>query len=104
MKYAIVAVGGRQYKIAEGQNILVDKLDSETGSTIGLDSVLLLVDGDKKHIGNPTVKEAKIKAKIVEQVQGQKIRVATYKAKARYRKVKGHRAQLTKLLIEQISI
>lgn len=101
-KYAIVKIGGTQYKVAEGEEIKVDKIDSEKDKTISFDQVLLLVENDKIKIGQPLVKGAQIKAKILDQVKGEKVRVATYKAKSRSRRVKGFRASLTKIKIEKI--
>jgi len=104
MNYAIITLQGHQYQIQEGQEICVDKINGEPGNQVTLDQVLLMVDNQLRHLGTPYVEKAHVKAKIIEQFQGPKIRVATYKAKSRYRKVKGHRSQLTKLLIEKISL
>ncbi len=104
MKYAIIKAGGLQYQVWEGQEIDIFHLDKEKGDAIIFDSVLLIKDDDKVLVGQPAVKGAKIKGKIVDQILGDKIRIATYKAKSRYRKVKGHRDQLTKILIEKIYI
>jgi len=102
-KFAIVKIAGKQYRIFEGDEIVVDKLPEEKGKSIEFDEVLLLADGEKVHVGQPLVKGAKVKAKIVDELKGEKIRVSIYKSKTRYRKVKGFRAQLTKLKIEKIS-
>lgn len=102
MRYAVIRTGGKQYRVAEGDEIEVDKLEVEKGKPFTFDEVLLLVDEDKAKVGQPLVKGVKVKAKIVDQVKGKKIRVATYKAKARYRRVKGFRPLLTKVKIEKI--
>jgi len=102
-KYAIVKIGGTQYKVAEGEEIQVDKIEGEKNKTLNFDQVLLLVEEDKIKIGQPLIKDSQIKAKIVDQIKGEKIRVATYKAKSRYRRVKGFRPLLTKIKIEKIS-
>ncbi|OGV89706.1 50S ribosomal protein L21, partial [Microgenomates group bacterium RBG_19FT_COMBO_39_10] len=68
------------------------------------DKILLLVDEKKKLLGQPLVKGVKVTAEIIEQFKDKKIRVATYKAKSRYRKVKGHRSQLTRIKISKISL
>ncbi len=101
-KYAIVKIGGTQYKVAEGDEIEVDKIDSEKGKTLSFDQVLLLAEDNKVKIGQPLIKGAQIKAKMLDQIKGEKVRVATYKAKSRSRKVKGFRASLTKIKIEKI--
>lgn len=103
MKYAVVKIGGTQHKIAEGEEIEVEKIEGEKGDSTDFKEVLLLVDDGKVKIGKPKVLGAKVKAKILEQFKGKKIRVATYKAKARYRKVKGFRPLLTKIKIEKIT-
>lgn len=102
MNYAVLQSGGKQYKVSEGSVIEVEKLAAEAGDTIKLDKVLLVAnDGDYK-VGQPLVSSVTITAKVLEQKQGPKIRVAKFKAKARYRKVQGHRQQLTKLEIVTI--
>lgn len=101
-KYAVVKIGGSQYKVAEGDEIAVDKIDGEKGKSLTLEEVLLFVDEKRVTIGQPLVKNAKIKAEIVDQFKGKKIRVATYKAKSRYRRVKGFRSLLTRVKILSI--
>ena len=101
MKYAVIQTGGKQYKVAEGETLAVEKLQGEPGSQYTFDQVLLLVNGTTQ-IGQPFVLGATVSAKVVDQTKGVKIRVAKFKAKARYRRVTGHRQQLTQLLIEKI--
>lgn len=96
-KYAVVKIGGRQYKVSEGEEIIVDKV-------VDLNpEILLVVDGDKVKIGKPKVPGAKIMLKKLEDLKGDKIDVLKYKAKSRYRKHIGFRPQLTKLIIEKIT-
>jgi len=102
MKYAIIRTGGKQYQVSEAEELLVEKINSKEGVSVEFDSVLLLVDGEKVAIGQPTIKGARVKAKIVGQVKGPKIRVAKFKAKSRYRRVRGHRQRLTRIKIEKI--
>lgn len=80
----------------------MDKIDGEKGQAVVFNEVLLLVDGKKVKIGQPLVKGAKVEAQIVDQVKGKKIRVATFKAKSRYRRVKGFRPLLTRVKILSI--
>lgn len=101
-KFAVAKIGSSQYKVAEGDEIDVDKIEGKKGSKLIFNQVLLLVDGEKVSVGQPLVKDAQIEAKILEQFKGKKIRVATYKAKSRYRRVKGFRPLLTKIKIEEI--
>ncbi len=103
-KYVIVKIGGTQYKASEGDELQVDKIVGEKGKAVSFNEVLLLVEEEKIKIGEPVIKEAQVKAKIVEQFKGEKIRVATFKAKSRSRRVKGFRAQLTKIKIEKIAV
>jgi len=102
MKYAIVSNGGRQYKVAVGDVLEIDKLSLEPKAAYVFPEVLLIVDGEKRMIGDPIVEKAKVSAIIIEHTQGEKVRVAKFKAKARYRKVIGHRADYTKIKIEAI--
>lgn len=99
MKYAIVANGGKQYKVAEGTVLELDRVKAEPGADYTLDKVLLAVDGDSVSLGNPYLPNFTVTAKVLEQTKGDKIRVAKFKAKAKYRKVTGFRAQLTKVEI-----
>lgn len=101
-QYAVVKINGSQHKVAVGDELAVEKINVEKGKTIELDEVLLLVADQKVKIGQPLVKGAKVKVKVLDQIKGEKIRVAVYKAKSRYRRVKGHRKQLTKIRIEKI--
>ncbi|MBU3956906.1 50S ribosomal protein L21 [Patescibacteria group bacterium] len=104
MKYVVVEINGSQYKVAEGEELAVDKIESEKGKKLTFDKVLLIVDEKKRQIGSPLVKGAKVTAEILEQFKDKKIRVATYKAKSRYRRVIGHRSQLTRIKINKITV
>ncbi len=102
MKLAVVKTGGKQYVVRAGEEIIVDNLNVEAGKPVELD-LLALLDNEKLSVdlGTPFLK-TKLKAIVVENLKGDKIRVARFKAKTRYRKVRGFRAQLTKLKIEAI--
>jgi len=102
-KFAVVKIGGHQYKVTEGEEIEVPKIEGEKGTALNLEKVLLVADGEKVKVGQPKVKGAKIEAEIIGQVKGEKIRVATYKAKTGYRRVKGFRPLLTRIKIKKIS-
>lgn len=100
-KFAVIRIAGKQYRVAEGEEILVDKL---TDVKKVEPEVLLVVDGEKVEIGTPVLSKAKVTVKVVTEVEkGEKIRVFKYKAKSRQRKHVGFRAQHTRLLIEKIS-
>lgn len=100
-KFAIVEVAGHQYQVEEGSQITVNNLGFEANKEIKIDKVLLTANG-KIEIGQPYLKNKTIEAQIIENLKGKKVRVATYKAKSRYRKVKGFRPELTKLKITKI--
>jgi len=102
MKYAVIKTGGKQYRASEGEEFEIEKLEGKEGDKIDFDEVLLVVDGEKVEIGAPKVEGAKVLAEIVEQKKGEKIRVAKFKAKSRYRRVQGHRQLLTKIRILEI--
>jgi len=103
MKYAIVDFKGHQIPVKEEQIIDVDRIEGKKGDKINLNQVLLISDKDVV-VGQPTIVGANIEATIIEHFKGEKIRVATYKAKSRYRRVKGFRPLLTKIKIERIEI
>lgn len=102
MKYAVFASGGKQYKVSEGDVVALEKLQAAEGEQVIFDTVLLLVEDSIVTVGQPTVFGVSLTAKVLEQTKGKKIRVAKFKAKARYRKVYGHRQSLTKVQIETI--
>ena len=100
--YAIIKTGGKQYKVAEGDSIVIEKLDAEEGTSVAFDQVLMVVtDGDVK-VGKPTVANAKVTAKVDAQGKGKKIRIFKYKAKSNYHKRQGHRQPFTKVTIKKI--
>lgn len=104
MKYAVIKAAGAQYRVTEGDELDIFQIDGKEGDGVNFNEVLLYEDGDKILVGQPLVKGAAVKAIIVKNFRGEKIRVATYKAKSRYRRVKGHRDELTRIKIEDISV
>ena len=102
MKYAVIQTGGKQYQVTEGDTIEIEKILGKVKDKIDFDKVLLVVNEDKMEIGKPLVKRAVVTAEIVEQKKGLKIRVAKFRAKSRYRKVKGHRQRITVVNIKKI--
>ena len=101
--YAIVESGGKQYKVAPGQSIDVERLDVAEGDTVELDKVLLIADGDNLTVGKPTIDGAIVVATANGEAKDKKIVVFKYKPKVRYRKKTGHRQFHTKLTIDKIS-
>jgi len=100
--YAIVETGGKQYKVAVGDTIDVEKLPVQSGDKVELDRVLMVQDGDKTKVGDPLVKGAKVVATVVGPIKGPKIRILKYKPKIRYRRTSGHRQNYTRLSIDKI--
>lgn len=100
--YAIIATGGKQYKVAEGDIIKVEKLGVEAGETVTFDQVLVVNNGELV-VGNPTVANASVTATIVEEGKNKKIIVYRYKRKSGYHKKNGHRQPYTKVKIEKIN-
>lgn len=99
-KYAVIKLKGMQYKVSEGDEILVDFIGSEKPNP----QILLVVDGEKVTVGKPEVKGAKVSLKILEdKLKGKKTVIVKYKAKSRYRRKKGFRPLYTRLLVEKIS-
>jgi large subunit ribosomal protein L21 len=103
MKYAVIAISGTQYLVSENQTYTVDNLNLDEKSKSSTDQVLLIVDDDKIKIGEPLVKDAQVEFEIIKNYKDKKIKVSTYKAKSRYRKTKGFRAQLTDIKILKIN-
>ncbi|HBY72011.1 MAG TPA: 50S ribosomal protein L21 [Lachnospiraceae bacterium] len=100
--YAIIATGGKQYKVAEGDIIKVEKLGAEAGATVTFDQVLAVNNG-KLVVGNPTVEKANVSATVVEEGKNKKVIVYRYKRKTGYHKKNGHRQPYTKVKIEKIN-
>ena len=100
--YAIIETGGRQYKIAIGQEILVEKLDADEGKTVELQNVLMINSGAKLTVGNPSIAGAKVLATSKGIEKGDKLIIAKFKNKTRYFKKTGHRQTYTRLVIDDI--
>ena len=99
--YAIIATGGKQYRVSEGDVLYIEKIDAEVGSTVSFDVLLVENNGDVK-VGTPVVEGVKVEGKVVGQVRGDKIIVFKYKSKKNYRRKQGHRQPYTKVEITKI--
>jgi len=99
VNYAVLRIKGHQYKVSEGQEILVDRVGD---GKVEADILLVSIDG-KVRVGKPVVKDAKVTIKVLGEEKGEKIDVYKYKSKSRYRRHTGFRSQLTRLLIQKIS-
>ena len=100
--YAVVRSGGRQYRVQQGDQFLVEKLPVEAGSQISLEEVLLLSGDDEVKIGTPLVDGAKVVVTVVAHEKGPKVRIFKYHPRKRYRRRQGHRQTYTRLRVEQI--
>ncbi len=101
MKYAVIKTGGKQYRVSEGDILEVERLTHD-GKTITFGEVLLYVNDAHSLVGAPLLSDVVVTADILGDMKGDKIRVSQFKAKARYRRVQGHRQSLTKVKISQI--
>ena len=99
--YAVIATGGKQYKVSEGDVIRVEKLGVNVGESYTFDQVLIVNDGEMK-IGNPTVEGAVVKASVVSEGRDKKVIVYRYKRKSGYHKKNGHRQLFTEVKIDSI--
>ena len=101
--FAIIETGGKQYKVEEGDTIFVEKINAETDESVVFDKVLAVsaAEGDV-NFGTPYLAGASVKATVVKQGKGKKIRIIKHKAKKGYRKRQGHRQPYTKLTIDKI--
>lgn len=100
--YAIIKTGGKQYKVSEGDEIIVEKLGVEEGETVTFEEVFAIIDGEEVKIGQPKVDGAKVTATVVKNGKGPKIRIFKYRHKTNYRRRMGHRQPFTKVKIEKI--
>ncbi len=101
--YAIIRTGGKQYQVAAGDTLKVEKIQGEVGDTIEINDVLLVADGDNVTIGQPLVDGASVTAKIAEQGRAKKILVFKKKKRKGYQVRNGHRQQYTALTIEEVA-
>ncbi len=100
--YAIIKISGRQYKVSEGQELFLNRLQGNEGDKVTFEEVLLKDKDGKVEIGSPIIKGSKVSAKIVEHLKGDKVLVFKKKRRKGYKKKNGHRQYLTKVLIEGI--
>ena len=102
MKHAVILTGGKQYRVAEGDVIFVEKLEADAGEEVTFDRVLGVVDEENSTIGKPFVEGATVTAKVVKNGKSAKICVYKMKPKKGYRRTQGHRQPYTKLSVEAI--
>jgi large subunit ribosomal protein L21 len=104
--FAILETGSKQYKVEVGDVLEIELLDPELvkKNTVMLESVLLVKDDKGVHVGDPFVKNARIKAKVLEQIKADKVTIFKKRAKETYRRTRGHRQKLQQIQIEKIEI
>ena len=101
---AVIVTGGKQYTVAEGDVLFIEKLDAEVDSTVKFDEVLAVLDGENSKIGAPVVEGAAVEAKVVKNGKGKKLTIIKYKAKKNEKKKMGHRQPYTKVEITKIAL
>jgi large subunit ribosomal protein L21 len=101
--YAIVATGGKQYRVKEGEKLRVEKLNVEAGETVELDKVLLVGEGEDVKVGAPYLEGAKVTATVSENGRGEKVKIVKFRRRKHSRKQMGHRQAYTELEITGIS-
>ena len=100
--YAVVATGGKQYKVQEGEILRVEKLPGNVGDPVTFEKVLLVSDGENLTIGNPLVTDVAVQGHIVEQAKAKKILVFKFKRRKGYRRRQGHRQLYTAVRVDSI--
>ena len=103
MKHAIIETGGKQYRVAEGDVIFVEKLDVEAGESVKFDRVLAVIDEENTVFGAPVIEGASVSANVVKNGKSKKVRVYKMKPKKGYRRTQGHRQPYTKVQIEAVN-
>ena len=101
--YAVIETGGKQYRVAAGDTIEVERLSGEVGATIAIDRVLMVAGDEGISIGAPVVNGALVNATISQHFRGPKLVIFKFKAKKRYRRKTGHRQEMTRLTIDAIT-
>ena len=101
---AIIVTGGKQYKVAEGDVLFIEKLEQEAGDVVKFEQVLAIIDGEEATFGAPVVEGASVEAKVIKNGKAKKITVFKYKAKKNEKKKIGHRQPFTKVEITKIAL
>lgn len=100
--YAVIRTGGKQYRVAEGDTLRVERLDAAEGDKIALESVLMVADGDDIKVGDPLVKGGKVEARVRAHGRGDKIEIIKFRRRKHHQKRSGHRQNYTELEITGI--
>lgn len=102
--YAVIKTGGKQYRVSEGDKLRVEKLDVEAGSSVDIDQVLMVVDGDNVKIGSPVLEGGKVTAEVKAHGRGDKVEIIKFRRRKHSMKRQGHRQSYTELEITGISV
>jgi large subunit ribosomal protein L21 len=100
--YAVIQTGGKQYRVKSGEQVKVELLAAEVGAAVSFDNVLMLGEGDGAKVGAPFVSGAKVKATVVAQGRGEKVRIFKMRRRKHYAKTQGHRQSFTEVRIDEI--
>ncbi|BCM25831.1 50S ribosomal protein L21 [Methyloradius palustris] len=100
--YAVIKTGGKQYRVTSGLKLKVEKLIGEVGSSVTLDQVLMLADGDNVTIGAPLIAGATVQATVVSHGRGDKVMIFKFRRRKHYRKTQGHRQSYTEIQIGEL--
>ena len=100
--YAVIATGGKQYRVTKGETLRVEKLDGDEGSKVELDGVLMIADGDKISVGTPTLKKGSVTATIKSHGRGKKIEIIKFRRRKNSRTQAGHRQSYTEIEVTDI--
>ncbi len=100
--YAVIATGGKQYKVTKGEILRVEKLDGDEGASVDLDQVLMIADGDKISVGSPTLDKTKVTATIRAQGRGDKVEIIKFRRRKHSRSQMGHRQSYTEIEVTDI--
>ena len=100
--YAVIATGGKQYKVTKGETLRVEKLAGDEGETVKLDRVLMVADGDKISVGSPVLDKASVTAKITAQGRGDKVEIVKFRRRKHSRSQAGHRQSFTEIEVTDI--
>jgi large subunit ribosomal protein L21 len=101
--YAIIATGGKQYRVAEGDLLRIEKLEADVGSTVDFDQVLMVGEGEDVRVGAPLVEGGKVTATVESHGRGDKVRIVKFRRRKHYRKQMGHRQYYTAVRITGIA-
>ena len=100
--YAVIQTGGKQYRVKSGEQIKVELLAAQVGAAVSFDRVLMLGEGEGARVGTPFVKGATVKATVVAQGRGEKLRIFKLRRRKHYQKTQGHRQSYTEVRIDEI--